>query len=77
MPGKKLTTSTFTTQRRCNTVDKNTNQDDAQHMERGVMNVASSTILKMHARVPGAVWSTPLKRKLYMNKSLALKYKFS
>ena len=30
-----------------NTVDKNTNQDDIWHMERGVTNVASSTILKI------------------------------
>ena len=32
-------------------------------MERGVMNVSSSTILKMYAGVTGAAWSTPLKRK--------------
>ena len=59
--------------------DKSTNQHDAQHMERAVTNVASSTILKMYAGVQGAVWSTPLKKKLYMNNSLSLneKYKFS
>ena len=38
-----------------NSADKNTNWDDIQHMERGVTNVASSIILKMHAEVPGAV----------------------
>ena len=42
-------------------------------MERGVTNVASSTILKMYAGMPGAVQSAPVKRKPYMNKSLALK----
>ena len=57
-----------------NIVDKNTNWDDAWHIKRGFTNVASSTILKMYAEVPGAVWSTPLKRKLYTNKSLALKW---
>ena len=36
-----------------NTVDNSTNQDDAWHMERGVTNVASSTILKMYAGVLG------------------------
>ena len=48
-----------------NTADKNTNQDNAQCMERGV------TILKMYTEVPEAVQLTPLKRKLYTNKSLA------
>ena len=57
-----------------NTVDKSTNQDDAWHMKRDVTIVASSTILKMYAGVPGAVQSTPLKRKLYMHKSLASKW---
>ena len=53
------------------TAEKNRKQDDSQHMESSVTNVASSTILNMHAEVPGAVWSTPLKRKLYTNKSMA------
>ena len=56
-----------------NTVDKNTDQDDAQCMETGVTNVASSAILKIYAGVPGAACSIPLKRKLHTNKSLALK----
>ena len=54
-----------------NTVDKNTDWDDAQCMAKGVTNVANSTILKMYAEVPGAAQSTPLKRKIYTNKSLA------
>ena len=54
-----------------NTADKNTNPDAAQHMERGG---TSSTILKMSAEVPGAAQSTPLKRKLYMNKNLTSKW---
>ena len=57
-----------------NTADRNTNQDDAQHMERDMKNVANSTILKMFAGVPGAAQSPSLKRKLYTNKSLALKW---
>ena len=57
-----------------NTADKNTNWDDAWHMGRGVTSVTSSTILKMYAGVPGVMQSTPLKRKLYTNKSLALKW---
>ena len=57
-----------------NTADKNTNRYDAQHMARGVTNVASSTMLKKYAEVPGAVWSIPLRRKLYIKKSLALKW---
>ena len=40
----------------------NTNQDDAQQIARGVTNVASSTISKIYAEVPGAVWSIPSKR---------------
>ena len=56
-----------------NTADKNTIQDDAQCMARDVTNVASSTS-KKYAEVPGAVWSIPLKRKLYTNKSLASKW---
>ena len=43
-------------------------------MARDVTHVTSSTIFKTYAKVPGAVWSTPLKRKLYMNKSLASKW---
>ena len=56
-----------------NNVQKTTNQDNAWHMERVVTNMASSTNLKMYTEVPGAAWSTPLKMKLYTNKSLALK----
>ena len=57
-----------------NTADKNTNQDDSQHIERGVTNVASSTILKMYAEVPGAAQLTPLKRKLFTSNNLALNW---
>ena len=57
-----------------NTVDKNTNEDDTWCMVSHVTNVASSTILKTYAEVPGAAQSIPYKRNLYINKSLALKW---
>ena len=56
-----------------NTSNKNTNQDSVQCMERGVTNVASSTVSKMFAEVPEAAQSTLFKRKLYTNKTLASK----
>ena len=56
------------------TAGRKTNRDDAQHIERDVVKVASSTILKMYTGVPGAVHSTTLKRKLYMNENLASKW---
>ena len=71
---KKPTTNTFSCEEDVNTVDKNINLDNAWHMESGVTNVASSTISKMYAGEQGAAQLTPLKRKLYTNKSLALKW---
>ena len=58
-----------------NTAYKNTNWDITWFMARYVTNVASSTILKTYKEVPGWMWSTPLRRKVCMNKTLASKWK--
>ena len=57
-----------------NTAVKPTNSDDAQHMARSVINVASSTTSEMCVKVPRAAQSIPWKKKPNRNKSLALKW---
>ena len=56
------------------TAVKPTNQGDAQHMARSVINVASSTSSEKYAEVPRAAQSIPWKKKLNKNRSLTSKW---
>ena len=51
------------------TGDKSINQDDAQHMVKGVTRVAGSSTLRQFVEGPRPVWSTQLREKTFMSKN--------
>ena len=56
-----------------NAVDKNINQDDAQHMVKDVTDAASPTTLKWYTEWIRAAWSVPMQKKIFMSRNLAWK----
>ena len=55
------------------TVDKSINQDNTQHVVKGVTTVARSTTLRQSAEGPKPGQSVRLRKKTFMNKNLAAK----